>query len=329
MSPPLLIGRPTWQVGGCLCPSGQDSICLCEDTGACPWPVWNLPGLPAIGYRVGDFASFRHAMLRQPPGETELDGWRPTAATDLALQVVDWWAYVAHVLAFYNERIANESYLGTAILPESVSRLVFLLGYRPRPGIGASATLAVLAAGPGPVVLPAGFGIASKASPGIDSQTFELPTPVTFAAPTSVAGPPPESTSPQPTGGPPDDHAAGHGGRTRAHRPARARRRAGQRQARLGPGRRPAAVAPEELVIAERSGRVRGGDRLGNGDRRLPAREHKDLAGRGDSHQLGRAGSRLPAVPPAQRQPPDHRAFQRDRGWSHPARSCWTAPRAS
>ena len=204
MSPPLLIGRPTWQVGGCLCPSGQDSICLCEDTGACPWPVWNLPGLPAIGYRVGDFASFRHAMLRQPPGETELDGWRPTAATDLALQVVDWWAYVAHVLAFYNERIANESYLGTAILPESVSRLVFLLGYRPRPGIGASATLAVLAAGPGPVVLPAGFGIASKASPGIDSQTFELPTPVTFAAPTSVAGPPPESTSPQPTGGPPD-----------------------------------------------------------------------------------------------------------------------------
>ena len=191
--------------GGCGCGCGcsgsdSDSICPCEDQGGCAWPIDNLPGLPTISYRVGDFGSFRQAMLLtsplDPAGETYLEGWRPTAGSDLALQVVDWWAYVADVLTFYNERIANEQYLGTAVLPSSVSRLISLLGYRPRPGIGATATLGVLAAGPGAVTLPAGFQAASKAAPGIASQTFELAQSVTFAAPTSVPTPADEDLTP-------------------------------------------------------------------------------------------------------------------------------------
>ena len=52
--------------------------------------------------------------------------------------MMEWWAYLADVLTFYNERIANQAYLRTADLPESVNRLVQILGYRPRPGIGAT-----------------------------------------------------------------------------------------------------------------------------------------------------------------------------------------------
>ena len=163
--------------------------------------------MPSIAYRAGDFGSFRLAMLLpsqlDPAAEADLAGWRPTAGTDLALQVVDWWAYVAEVLTFYTERIANESYLGTAVLPESVRRLVSLLGYRPRPGIGATATLGVIAAGPGPVTLPAGFQVSSKAAPGVPAQIFELAQPVTITAPTSVPAPPAETAKAQPTGGPP------------------------------------------------------------------------------------------------------------------------------
>lgn len=195
--------------GGCGCQAdGPDVICRCEGDD-CPRTVGSPPGMDRIAYRVGDFASFRRAMLRHPDGETELDGWRPTADTDLALQVVDWWAYVAEVLAFYNEQIANESYLGTAILPESVSRLISVLGYRPRPGIGATATLGVQANGPGPAVLPAGFAVLSKASPGIAPQTFELGPGTTFTEPSSVPGPPPDATAPQPAGGPPATSAPG------------------------------------------------------------------------------------------------------------------------
>ena len=88
--------------------------------------------------------------------------------------MIEWWAYLCDILTFYNERIANQAYLGTADLPESVNRLIFLLGYRPRPGIGATGTLAALATGPAPFTLPAGFQVQSKPGPGQQPQIFEL-----------------------------------------------------------------------------------------------------------------------------------------------------------
>jgi hypothetical protein len=183
--------------------------CSCGCGGACGqqptrFPISNPTGLTQLAYRVGTFATFRRALLRHLDGETELDGWKPTAGSDLGLQVLDWWAYIADVLTFYNERIANEDYLGTAGLDTSVKRLVSLLGYRPRPGIGAVGTLAVVASGPEPLVLPAGLGIASKATPGLESQTFETSATTTFTQPTSVPGPTPDdlSDAPSPAGPP-------------------------------------------------------------------------------------------------------------------------------
>jgi hypothetical protein len=173
------------------------SNCTCGCTGECAEPaaailVRNPSGLPQIAYRVGTFATFRRALLAHLDGETELEPWRPTAGADLGLQVFDWWAYLADVLTFYNERIANENYLGTAQLDGSVHNLVALLGYRPRPGIGATTTLAVLAAKPDALVVPTGTPIASKAVPGVPSQTFETTATTTFAPPTSVRGPAPD-----------------------------------------------------------------------------------------------------------------------------------------
>ena len=186
----------------CTCGRG-DAICPCDDRHGA-WRVHNPSGLPAIAYRVGDFASFRHELARHLDGERELAAWRPSAKGDLALQVVDWWAYVADVLTFYSERIANESYLGTALLPESVHRLVQALGYRPRPGIGAVATLAVVASSPDPLMLPDRFAVASKARPGSESQTFELGKGTTFAQPTSAETAPPDDLDAAPSvGGPP------------------------------------------------------------------------------------------------------------------------------
>lgn len=193
--------------GGCGCPGG--SPCPCD-----PVPVRrrvsNPGGLRRIAYRTGDFASFRHALLRHLDGETELDIWQPTAGSDLGLQVLDWWAYIADVLTFYNEQIANEDYLGTATLDASVRRLIGLLGYRPRPGIGATARLAVIASGAVPLIIPAGLAIASKAAPGLDSQTFETTTATTFPQPTSVPGPAPDNLAGvPPAAGPPNTAAPG------------------------------------------------------------------------------------------------------------------------
>jgi len=144
-----------------------------------PQVVSNPPGLPEISYRVDDFTGFRRALLRPLPGEQALSAWRP-APGDLGLQVLEWWAYLGDVLTFYNERIANESYLRTATQASSIANLVALLGYEPARGAAATGTLAVLstAGHPAePLVIPAGMALSSTASPGVPAQTFEVDAP--------------------------------------------------------------------------------------------------------------------------------------------------------
>ncbi len=155
---------------------------------AFPATPCNQAGLPAIKYRTGDFVSFRYQLLEPLLDETELTAWRPGASGDLAMQMMEWWAYLGDVLSFYDERIANEAYLGTAVLPESVNHLVQLLGYRPKPALGARGTLAALltpSARP-PLSLPARLQIQSKPSPGEQPQIFEVDQATTIGAPDVV-----------------------------------------------------------------------------------------------------------------------------------------------
>src|SRR5262252_3110307 len=105
-------------------------------------------------------ATFRHALLRAQGDEQELvQIWRPSAQGDLALQLLEWWAYLADVLTFYNERAMGEVLLRTAVLPEDVRRIIRLFGYRPRPGIGATGVVAALTQTPRPFVVPRGFAM--------------------------------------------------------------------------------------------------------------------------------------------------------------------------
>ncbi len=167
--------------------NGTDSACPCTATQG-PQVVRNPPGLPAISYRADDFTGFRRALLRPLPGEQAIGAWQPTPG-DLGLQVLEWWAYIGDVLTFYNERIANESYLRTATQPGSVANLVALLGYEPAPGIAATGSLAALstAGHPAePLVIPAGMSLSSTASPGVPSQTFEVDSAASFTGQSNV-----------------------------------------------------------------------------------------------------------------------------------------------
>jgi len=175
-------------------------ICACDATAA---PIANLPGLSQISFRAGDFNSFRKALLSapgEPPLEVSLPAWQsgvgadPTVV-DLAVMMAEWWAYLSDVLTFYNERIVNEDYLRTAFLPETPAELIRLLGYRPRPIIGATGTLAALVAPsilPGQTVtLPQGLQFQSKPGPGAPPQTFELSQATQIGRPDQAAATPP------------------------------------------------------------------------------------------------------------------------------------------
>jgi len=175
------------------------TVCPCDDL-QLPAPA-NLPELNYISYRIGDYVSFRQAVLTPLAGEETLSingqaVWRTDGVGDLAVMIAEWFAYVGDIVAFYNEQIANQDYLRTASLPQSVSNLIAVLGYRPRPAIGAWGSLAALLS-PGPtfggqgITLPAGLQFQSKPTPGFTPQIFELSTATTIGLPDRLTAAPP------------------------------------------------------------------------------------------------------------------------------------------
>ncbi len=154
-------------------------------------PVSNPPGLPQIAYRAGDFATFRRALLSPLADEQELVNWSPNAG-DLGLQALEWWAYLADILAFYNERIANGSYLGPAVAqpgPQNAGALAMLLGYLAPPAVTATGVVAAIrgpGAPDGPLVIPAGLQIASTPTADAPAQLFEVTEGRTFTGPSDA-----------------------------------------------------------------------------------------------------------------------------------------------
>jgi hypothetical protein len=139
-----------------------------------PAPLAIDAGLSSLPRQVASFAEFRHAMLSALPARAPLASWRARSDQDLGVMLVEMWAYVCDAVSFYDELIANESYLRTAHLPPSVRKLVGLLGYRPRPAVAARAALAVKADGRQPITLPAGLAFRSSAVGSSPPQVFEL-----------------------------------------------------------------------------------------------------------------------------------------------------------
>ena len=148
---------------------------------------FNRRGLAALSYRVGNYATFLRNMLAQlhsaaiPDGPNQ--GARPLAALttraadDPAIAWLDACAVMADVLTFYQERIANEGFLRTAVERLSVLELARTIGYELSPGVAASAFLAFTvdnsAGAPAFVSLGTGLKVQSIPPQGKLPQTFE------------------------------------------------------------------------------------------------------------------------------------------------------------
>ena len=153
----------------------MNGTCGCCEPGAplTPLAIDNRPGLSAVAYRIGTYASFREAMLEAISQTPELAGLGTRRDGDYSITLLDLWAAVSDVLTFYTERYANEVFLRTAQRPESLRRLAGLLGYNPRPGIAALAELA-FTADPGKTIqVPVGLRVQSAPAQGQSPQTFE------------------------------------------------------------------------------------------------------------------------------------------------------------
>jgi len=142
-----------------------------------PVSVANRPGLSALAYRVGTHARFKASMQAALARHQALRDLTTRNDDDPAIALLDGWALVLDVLAFYQERLANEGYLRTATERRSVLEMARRIGYELRPGVAASTFLAFTVedaptAPPAPLVQA---GTQADSLPGQDErpQTFE------------------------------------------------------------------------------------------------------------------------------------------------------------
>src|SRR4051812_44587271 len=91
---------------------------------------------PVIDYVTKDYDGFRQAMLSQIP--LLLPNWKSRGESDFGVVLIELFAYVADILSYYQDRIANEAYLSTATQRRSVTELLRLIGCQIDPGLAAS-----------------------------------------------------------------------------------------------------------------------------------------------------------------------------------------------
>ena len=145
----------------------------CELPDQTPITAFNRPGLSAIAFRVGTYASFRLSMLQRIFGTRALSALKTRSDDDYAITLLDMWATVADVLTFYQERIANEGYLRTALQRDSVLRMARMLDYHLRPGISATTFLAFSLDKGTTLQIPIGLRVQSVPGQDEEPQIYE------------------------------------------------------------------------------------------------------------------------------------------------------------
>ncbi|WP_299747589.1 hypothetical protein [uncultured Tateyamaria sp.] len=173
---PIRIGHPDegFAPDVCGCCDGTELATL--------RPTENRPNLSAIAFRAGDHGQFKASMLTRLASSTypALRGLGTREDDDFSIALIDAWASACDVLTFYQERLANEAYMGTATERLSIGELARLIGYRLHPGAAAETDLVILMEDPpaaeadvAELLVPEGTRVQSQPGPDEMPQVFE------------------------------------------------------------------------------------------------------------------------------------------------------------
>src|SRR5215218_113000 len=127
---------------------------------------------PVVDYVTKDYAGFRQAMLGQAP--LLLPSWTDRNESDFGVVLIELFAYVADLLSYYQDRVANEAYLPSATQRRSVADLLRLIDYQIDPGLAATVHLHLDASAAATVTgarLP--YQVKTAGRPGEADVTFE------------------------------------------------------------------------------------------------------------------------------------------------------------
>jgi hypothetical protein len=140
-----------------------------------------MASVQAIDYTNKDYASLRRAMLEL--ARYRLPEWTDRSPSDLGVLLVDLFAYMGDIVLYYQDRIANECFLQTAVERRSVVNLLRLIGYELSPPAPAAVELTLVFNVPAPgastiATIPNGaqFGSDAKAPGGRQIFEYQGPT---------------------------------------------------------------------------------------------------------------------------------------------------------
>ena len=139
---------PSVKVGVERLPPGSESCGCCDGVEtATPKLIHNRGGLSAVDYRIGSYGDWQASLTAglskgSTPELAPLSALLTRDKRDFTIGLIDAFACAADVLTFYQERIANESWLRTCTERVSLQEQGRLIGYRLKPGVAAETWLA-------------------------------------------------------------------------------------------------------------------------------------------------------------------------------------------
>ncbi len=97
-----------------------------------------------VDYLSRDYDSFRQAVVDLIP--SKLPEWTDRSEADFGIVLVELFAYMADILSYYQDRMANEAFLHSAQERRSVIDHLRLIGYELAPAAAAAGRLSVIVA---------------------------------------------------------------------------------------------------------------------------------------------------------------------------------------
>src|SRR6266536_2497557 len=133
-----------------------------------------VDGRPVIDYMARDYESLLRAMRDLIP--RKLPEWQDFAnEADFGNVLLELFAHIGDILSYYQDRVANESFLGTARTRHSVIEHLRLIGYEMGTAAPAAATLSLTVPGSvtATVTVSKGDAFATKSQKNRPSVIFE------------------------------------------------------------------------------------------------------------------------------------------------------------
>jgi hypothetical protein len=124
----------------------------------------------SIDYLAKDYDSFLRGMLDMLP--TRIPGWKTRTEADLGMALLELFAFLGDQLSYYQDRVANEGFLRTAVQYESVRRLLRLIDYPLSPGSAAKALVKVTTSAARAITR--GFAVSTKGTEKQAPVIFEV-----------------------------------------------------------------------------------------------------------------------------------------------------------